>query len=271
VIDRRPDDGEAERHVDRPAEREQLHRNQALVVVAGNHGVELAARGASEDRVAGKRAVDFHASRARLVHRGPQHAGLLGPEQPLLAGVRIQSRERDARARDAEARQLARGQVDDFGKERRREQPGHIRERDVHRREDDLQRVGPEHHGDAGRVREVRQQVRVPLPLEPRTREPQLVDRCRGDRGDAAGHRVADGRADRLVRREARVGGQHARLEPGAVRRAVDHGLTGVADARMIGRLLRDLRTDARGIARRNRDDWFPLCHQARASGANGS
>jgi len=167
VIDRRPHDRQAERHVDRAAEGEQLHRNQPLVVIAGNHGVEFAAHGAAEDRVAGKRAVDLDASRTRCLHRWPQDVVLFRAEQPFLARVGVQAGERDARTRDSEARELARGQVDGVAEQRLGEQPRHLRERDVHRRQDDLQRIGPEHHGDARRAREMRQQVRVPLPLQP--------------------------------------------------------------------------------------------------------
>jgi hypothetical protein len=48
VIDRCPDDRKAECHVDRPAEREQLDRNQPLIVIAGDDGIELAACGTAE-------------------------------------------------------------------------------------------------------------------------------------------------------------------------------------------------------------------------------
>ena len=106
VIDRRPDDGQAERHVDRAAEGEQLHRNQSLVVVAGNDGVEFAARGASEDRVAGKRAVDDGATRARACLDGrPQDVGLFRSEKAFLAGVRVEARR--ARAAGARCRSAA--------------------------------------------------------------------------------------------------------------------------------------------------------------------
>jgi hypothetical protein len=52
VIDRRPDDGKPERHVDGPAEREQFHGNQPLIVIAGDDRIELATGGAAEDGVA---------------------------------------------------------------------------------------------------------------------------------------------------------------------------------------------------------------------------
>ena len=51
VIDRGADEGQAERDVDGLAEREALDGDHRLVMVARNHGVELAARGAQKDRV----------------------------------------------------------------------------------------------------------------------------------------------------------------------------------------------------------------------------
>jgi hypothetical protein len=58
VIDRRADDRQADRDVDGGAERQQLDRDEPLVVVAGNHRIELAAYGAHEDRVAWEWALD---------------------------------------------------------------------------------------------------------------------------------------------------------------------------------------------------------------------
>jgi hypothetical protein len=43
VIHRRADDRQPQRHVHRAPERQQLHGNQPLIVVAGDHRVELAA------------------------------------------------------------------------------------------------------------------------------------------------------------------------------------------------------------------------------------
>jgi hypothetical protein len=70
VIDRCADDRKAKRDVHRPAEREQLHGDEPLVVIAGDDGVELSSRGAAEDRVAGKRTLDRYATDARRFHRG---------------------------------------------------------------------------------------------------------------------------------------------------------------------------------------------------------
>src|SRR5438046_1838832 len=58
-------DGQPQRDVHRAAEREQLDRNESLVVVARDDGIELAAYGAPEDRVARKRPVNGDTTRAR--------------------------------------------------------------------------------------------------------------------------------------------------------------------------------------------------------------
>ena len=91
------------------AERQQLHRNQPLIVIAGDDDVELAAGGAHEHRVARERTRDIDARRARhCVDRRRDRVDLLPPEQPVFAGVRVQARHGNARPRDTEARQLAR-------------------------------------------------------------------------------------------------------------------------------------------------------------------
>src|ERR1043165_2218177 len=51
VVNRRADERQAERDVDRLAEGKTLDGNHRLVMVARNQGVELAARGAQENRV----------------------------------------------------------------------------------------------------------------------------------------------------------------------------------------------------------------------------
>ena len=56
VVDRGPDDGQAQRHVHRLAERQQLDRDQPLIVVAGDHDVELAPMRPDEHGVARQRA-----------------------------------------------------------------------------------------------------------------------------------------------------------------------------------------------------------------------
>jgi len=68
VIDRCPDDRKSERHVDRPAKREQLHRNQPLIVVAGDDRVELPACRPAEDGVAREWPLDVNAALLRLMN-----------------------------------------------------------------------------------------------------------------------------------------------------------------------------------------------------------
>src|SRR4029078_12614825 len=64
VIDRRADDRQPERDVDRLPEGDELHRYEPLVVVTGDDDVEVAAAGADENGVAGKRPLDVQGARA---------------------------------------------------------------------------------------------------------------------------------------------------------------------------------------------------------------
>src|ERR1700730_9410120 len=130
VIDRRPDDGQAERHVDRLPERHELDRNQPLIVIARHDHVEVAAAGAHEDGVARERTGHLDAARAARLDRRPDRRLLFMSEQTMLARVRVQAGHRNPRPRDAESRQLARGEID-----RRLERGGGQRPRDVGQRD----------------------------------------------------------------------------------------------------------------------------------------
>jgi len=78
MIDRRSDDRKPERHVDRPAEREQLHRNQSLIVITSHDDIELTTGGAAEDGVARERSVDIDSSASRVIDGGAQDRFVLG-------------------------------------------------------------------------------------------------------------------------------------------------------------------------------------------------
>jgi hypothetical protein len=121
--------------------------------------------------------------------------------------VRIQSGQRETRTRDAEPRQLACGEIDDVAQQIDGDKARDVGERDVHRCEHDLQRFRPEHHHGARSMSEVRQQIGVSFPGQPRTRKRELVHRGGGDRGNPSGEGIANGRADGLVGRAPGVGG----------------------------------------------------------------
>ena len=201
--------------------------------------------------------------------RRPQHLAFLVPEQPVFARVGIESREREPRLRDAEARQLPRRQVDDAVDQLARQRARHGCQRHVDRREHHLERLRPEHHRDPRTAGQMRQQIGVPFPRQPRARERQLVHRRRRHRRDDAGLRIFHRGAERVVRRSARVGRQFTGGEPRTCRRAIHDRFTDLPDARIVGRLLRDLRTDAGGIAARDGDARLHRRHYARAASDN--
>jgi len=87
----------------------------------------------------------------------------------------------------------------------------HLRERNVHGREHHTQRLGIEHHRDMRRTGEVREQIRVAAPLEPRQPERLLVDRRGRDRGTGDEPQGAHGILDEA--REARRALARVQLE----------------------------------------------------------
>ena len=70
-----------------PPEGEELHRDQPLIVVARDHGVELASHRTSEHRVARIRPVDPCATLLRRLDRRSQNLAFLMTKETILAGV----------------------------------------------------------------------------------------------------------------------------------------------------------------------------------------
>jgi hypothetical protein len=257
VIDGRPDDRQPERHVHRSSEGEQLDRDQPLIVIAGNHGIELATHGADEYRVTRQRPLDADAPFARGGNGRHEHILLFVTQQPVFSGVRIQSGERQPRRGDAEPRQLLRGQRDDLVEQRARQRARHIRQRHVHGGQHHLQRLGPEHHGHAAAAGQVAEQIRVPLPRESCMGQCELVDWRRRHAVHHAVLRIADRGTDGVVGSATGRRRERAGLECGTRWRAIDHRLTRRPHPRIGRRLIADLRPDAGRITRGERDTWL--------------
>jgi hypothetical protein len=96
VIGRRAHDRQPERDVHRLVEVDQLDRDQALIVVHRDHRVVAAVDRVAERRVGDERA-EQRGRRARLLERGRDDVGVLVAEQAVLAGVRVQADDADAR------------------------------------------------------------------------------------------------------------------------------------------------------------------------------
>src|ERR1043166_6497359 len=112
VGDRRPDDRKPERDGDCAPECGQLHRNEPLIVRAGDDDGEFALAGAYEQRVGGKWSRDVDAFGATALYRRNDRRRLFASKQAMLAGVRIQARDGDARLHFVEFRKLTRRQRD---------------------------------------------------------------------------------------------------------------------------------------------------------------
>ena len=80
-----------------PVEVYELHGNVALVVVHGDDEIEFAAQGADKDGVGRMRAGTVDAQRARLLDGGGDDGGILRAEESMLAGMRIEAADGDAR------------------------------------------------------------------------------------------------------------------------------------------------------------------------------
>ena len=145
---------------------------------------------------------------------------LLAPEQPVLAGVRIQAGDGDARRAHAEPRQLARRQRDRRLERWLRQRARHVGQRDVNRRQHDAQRVGVEHHRDVRRAGQMREQIGVAAPRQAGQPERFLVDRRRRDRVDvaAAARRRPRARSRRTPRGRPRRSARPARSADAAGR-----------------------------------------------------
>ena len=124
VIDRRPDDRQAERDVDGAAEREQLHRDQPLVVIAGDDASNSPRAARANTVSPGHGPVIVDAALARGVHGGTEHGFVFVADDAVLPGMRIQPGQREPRPRIAEARQLPRREIDDVVDQLARQQRG---------------------------------------------------------------------------------------------------------------------------------------------------
>ena len=87
-----------------------------------------------------------------------------------------------------------------------------LRQRDVHRRQDDAQCFGVKHHRHGGNTRQVGEQIGMAVPWKAGQPERLLVDRRRRDRGDTVLPRLFHRTNDGFIRRTAGVGAQQPGL-----------------------------------------------------------
>src|SRR3984957_17479362 len=137
MVDGRPDDGKAERDVDAaqrlPAagrlvdgEAEQLDRDVALVVVHGDHGVELLRAQLHKHGVAGHGPVNIKALLAQPLDGRFDDIDVLPSEQAAFARMRIERCDGDAAARHAKRLERFVGKRDDTAYPFRRHALRHV-------------------------------------------------------------------------------------------------------------------------------------------------
>ncbi len=98
MIDGSADDRHTERDVDPAVEIQELHGNVALIVIHGDDEIERPADSADENGVGRMRAGAIDAQCARFFNRGSDDVAILPAEEPVLAGVRIESADCDTRS-----------------------------------------------------------------------------------------------------------------------------------------------------------------------------
>ena len=96
VVDRCPDNRQANANVDRVVEVDQFHRNVALIVIHGNGKLEVTVKGFVEERVSREWSVAVDTLRSGGLNRRPNHCIVLRPKEAVLSCVWIQSTNSDA-------------------------------------------------------------------------------------------------------------------------------------------------------------------------------
>ena len=102
MVDRGAHDGQAERHIHAGAEARKLEHRQALVVIHGEHAIDVGEQARLEQGVGRVRAARFDAERADAFERRGDEVAFLGTQMPAFARMRVEAGDGDARLGDAE-------------------------------------------------------------------------------------------------------------------------------------------------------------------------
>ena len=174
-----------------------LDRDQALVVVHGDHDVRLALDGPAKHRVGGQGPHGVDALGASLCDGRGNDRGVLAAETAALARVTVDAADGDSRLGDSEeSSQGVVGQTqraqDPFGADRSK----HLPERHVNRGQHDAERSAGEHHRHALGAELLGKEFRVPRPGIPGLVNRHLVDRPGDHAVEPAGLKPRDGGQD---------------------------------------------------------------------------
>ena len=199
MVDRGPDDGQPQGDVDCVAERDQLYGDQTLIVVARNHGVELATHRPNKHGIGWEWPVNRDPARPSGRDGRREHGVVFTPHQAVLTGMWIEPGEGQPRRRPSKSWHLRRRQRDGLVESFPGQLSRNVSQRDMHGRQHDAQDVRVEHHRDAVAAGQVRQQLRVPAPGDTCCGKGFLINRRGSDPGDSATLGIPDGGDDGFV------------------------------------------------------------------------
>jgi hypothetical protein len=205
VIRTGANDGQADGEVDRLIEGQQFDRDQALVVVHGDHQVVLLCRGLSEDGVCGKWATYIHAMLLGHIDGGLNDALLFIAKSSIFRGVGVQAAHGDARLIDAQLSTSVMAKVDGVKHAADGQDISQLHQRHMGGGKDHIEFRGNEHHGSAFGLGAMGEQFCVAWETATGQLPGFLADRCGHDRVEVAWlagsfHRSCDGVIDELKR-----------------------------------------------------------------------
>ncbi len=171
-------DGQAGGVVHPMAEAQGLEGGQALVVVHGQHTIEMAVGAAAEEAVGGVGPHGRDALGHQLARGGQDAFAVLGAQRATVARVGVQAQQGQAGVGDAEVAQQALVEEPGLGHDAvRGDGRGHVLQRDVAGDGAHAQAVGHQHHQHLVHARHMGQVFGVPRVREPGGLHAVLVDR----------------------------------------------------------------------------------------------
>ena len=206
VVDGSAVDRQSERDVHRGVESDQLHGNVPLIVILGDDEVEGAAVGAVKNGVWRDRAVHVDTFRAGLRDGGRDLRLVLVTEQAVLAAMRIDAGDRDARPLQAKAAEMRMADADgrEYAFGRRASDSGFQRHmgRDVNCG----QPLGRQQHEGGFCAGQRGEHARMAIIMMAGSVQRLLVDRRGDDAADLAAARHFHGTRNEAERRVAGAG-----------------------------------------------------------------
>ena len=168
-----------------------LHRDQPLVVVHGNHHIELGKTPCPhKHRVRRPGTTRIDPQGPSLLHRRTDHADLLVPQQPILARVRVDARHGDPGRLNTRHAQERIRQPDRLHDACRRQTADRHPQRHMDAHQHRAQLLVGQHHPHRHIPPNLRQNLRMPRIHVARQVHCGLAERRRHHRPDLARHRI---------------------------------------------------------------------------------